>query len=59
MHDSTHRGARDRQGQANAGGARGLEYSLCISGWDKTLNTSKNTIMTLRYVTDTNAHTVM
>ena len=58
------RGAGDRQeqgGQANAGGARGLEYSLGITG-DKTLNTSKNTVMTLlllRYVTDTDAHTVM
>jgi len=37
------RGAGDRQGQggqANAGGARGLEYSLGIKG-GKTLNTRR------------------
>ena len=34
------------RGQANAGGARGLEYSLGIRGEDKTKH-SKNTIMTL------------
>jgi len=36
-----------RGGQANAGGARGLEYSLGIRRWGQNSKHSKNTIMTL------------
>jgi len=49
-------------GQANSGGARGLEYSLGIRGWGQNSKHSKNTIMTslfLLYVTDTDAGTVV
>jgi len=38
---------RGRGGQANAGGARGLEYSLGIRGWGQNSKHSKNTIMKL------------
>ena len=48
------------RGQANAGGARGWSTVWGLAGGGQNSKHSKNTIMTLlllRYVTDTNAHT--